>query len=73
MPQDGQVWVGSCPRGSYGVTPGLPSPPDLLNPVPLEMLADHISANAPVNPNGSRLFTSLALVAPNAAWNICRQ
>jgi len=62
----------SCPRGSYGVTPGT-SQRDLLNRVPLEVLADRISANAPVNPNGSRLFTSLALVAPDAAWNIGRQ
>jgi hypothetical protein len=37
------------------------------------MLADHISANAPVNPNGSRLFTSLALVASDTAWNIGRE
>ena len=52
---------------------GNPTVLPVLAPDNLPMLADHNSANARVNPNGSRLFTSLALVVPDAPWNIGRQ
>ena len=52
---------------------GLPAHNPLSSTRKSPRTAPWVPGAHPINPNGSRLFTSLALVAPNAAWNICRQ